>query len=196
MMYTTTITCASLRLRESRIIAGLLLRGISAREWRRVIIEQNVLQMNSIETIKKSSHLLRARLETMGEDLWKMVHNGERLLATQAVLAGVIKNSRLLGDFMDTTLREQRALFASKLERRLWSDYIIDCRGRDPDMPIWSDATVAKLRSTVCCILAKAGYLKDTRSLLMQTVFVDPRLEAYLRQRGEHYVLRCLEVMA
>ena len=95
---------------------------------------------------------------------------------------------------MDITLREQRALFAQKLETRMWSEYIAGCRGRDPDMPHWSDTTVAKLRSVVFSMLAEADYLKDTRSLVLQNVFVDAQLADYLRDRGETYVLRCLEV--
>ena len=138
--------------------------------------------------------ILRARLEPLGEGLWRMVRNGSRTQATQAALGGAIKHSRLLGDFMDITLREQRALFAQKLETRMWSEYIAGCRGRDPDMPHWSDTTVAKLRSVVFSMLAEADYLKDTRSLVLQNVFVDAQLADYLRDRGETYVLRCLEV--
>jgi hypothetical protein len=76
----------------------------------------------------------------------------------------------------------------------MWSDYIEGCRGRDPDMPHWSDATLARLRSAVFSMLSEVGYLKDTRSLLLQNVFVEEQLAAYLRDRGEHYVLRCMEV--
>jgi len=123
-----------------------------------------------------------------------MVRNGGRKLATQATFAGAIKNSRLLGDFMDITLREQRALFAKKLEVRLWQDYVAGCRGRDPDMPQWSDTTIAKLRSAVFSMLTEAGYLKDTRSLILQNVFVDAQLASHLRSRNETYVLRCMEV--
>jgi hypothetical protein len=62
-------------------------------------------------------------------------------------------------------------------------------------MPHWSDATVAKLRSVVFTMLAEVDYLKDTRSLLLQTVFVDEQLAGYLADRGENYVLRCMRVM-
>jgi len=194
MIYTATITTASLRLRESRIIADLLLRAASEDAWNEAILEQNMLQMDSVESIKRISRLLRARLEPLGPGAWEMVRDGDRIQATQAVFAGAVKNSRLLGDFMDITLREQRASFAKKLEYRMWSDYITGCLGRDPDMPHWSDATVARLRSAVFSMLAEAGYLKDTRSLLLQNVFVDAQLVAYLEARGETYVLRCMEV--
>lgn len=194
MIYTATITTASLRLRESRIIADLLLQGVSDEDWKQAIIEENVLQMDSIESIKRISRLLRARLKPLGEGLWEMVRDGDREQATQAVFAGAVKNSRLLGDFMDITMREQRVLFAKKLEFRMWNEYIAGCLGRDPDMPHWSESTVARLRSAVFFMLAEAGYLNDTRNLHLQNVFLDPQLAAYLRDRGESYVLRCLEV--
>ena len=195
MIYTATISSTPLRLRESRIVADLLLQAVSDEAWKEAVVEQNVLQVGSVVGVIRSSNILRARLAPLGEGLWKMVRDGGREQATQAAFAGAVKNSRLLGDFMDITMREQRTLFAEKLDRPMWTDYIAGCRGRDPDMPYWSDATVAKLRSVVFSMLAEAGYLKDTRSLLLQSVFVDTQLAAYLRDRGETYVLRCLEVM-
>jgi hypothetical protein len=195
MIYTATISSTPLRLRETRIVADLLLQGLSDEAWKKAVVEENVLQVASTVGVIRSSNILRARLEPLGEGLWKMVRNGGREQATQAALAGAVKHSRLLGDFMDIAIREQRALFAKKLEPRMWNDYIAGCRGRDPDMPHWSDTTVAKLRSVVFSMLAEAAYLKDTRSLLLQNVFVDAQLTAYLRDRGESYVLRCLEVM-
>ena len=194
MIYTATITSASLRLRESRIVADLLLQGVNDEAWKEAIVGQNVLQMGSVESIKRISRLLRARLEALGEGLWRMICDGEQEQATQAAFAGAVKNSRLLGDFMDITMREQRTVFAKRLEYRMWNEYIAGCRGRDPDMPHWSDATVARLRSAVFSMLAEAGYLKDTRSLLLQNVFVDAQLASYLRNRGESFVLRCMEV--
>jgi hypothetical protein len=194
MIYTATISSASLRLRECRLIADLLLKEASKEEWNRAIFEDNILQMNSEVGVRRFSNQLRARLEPLGQGLWRMVRDGAREQATQAAFAGAVKHSRLLGDFMDLTLREQRALFAKQLENRMWTEYIGGCRGRDPDMPHWSDATLARLRSAVFSMLAEAGYLKDTRSLLLQNVFVDDQLAAYLRDRSENYVLRCLEV--
>lgn len=194
MIYAATITSASLRLRESRLIADLLLRRVDNGEWTQAIVAENILQIGSVGSMRRIAGLLRARLKPLGEGLWEMVRDGERKLATQAVFAGAIKHSRLLGDFMDITMREQRTLFAKRLEARLWREYLDGCRGRDPEMPHWSDTTIARLRSAVFSMLAQGGYLKDTRGLLLQNVFVDTQLAAYLRDRGESYVLRCMEI--
>ena len=194
MIYTATITTASLRLRASRIVADLLLHDVSNSAWKEAIIKENALQMDSPESIRRIAGLLRARMEPLGQGIWTMIRDGDRQQSTQAVFAGAVKNSRLLGDFMDITLREQRALFTRNLEYRMWNDYIEGCRGRDPDMPHWSDSTIARLRSSVFSMLSEVGYLESTRSLLLQSVFVDRQLAAHLRERGESYVLRCMEV--
>ena len=194
MIYTATITSSSLRLRESRIVADLLLQGVSDSEWKKAILAQNALQMDSVESARRISGLLRARLEPLAEGLWVMVRDGDRVRATQATFAGAVKNSRLLGDFMDVTMREHQVLFAKKLEYRMWNEYIEGCRGRDPDMPHWSDATIARLRSSVFSMLAEVGYLENTRTLLLQNVFVDTQLAGLLKDQGETYILRCMEV--
>ena len=194
MIYTATISSTPLRFREMRVVADLLLQDLTPEAWKHAIEVENALQLGSVVAAIRSAKIFRARLEPLGEGLWRMVRDGERSQAVQAAFAGAVKHSRLLGDFMDIAVREQRALFAKKLELRVWSDYIAGCRGRDPEMPHWSDTTVAKLRSVVFSMLAEADYLKDTRSLLLQNVFVDPQLAAYLRDRGETYVLRCMEV--
>ncbi|MEY2984691.1 MAG: hypothetical protein RLZZ568_1308 [Cyanobacteriota bacterium] len=193
--YTATITSATLRLRESRIVADLLIRQANDDVWREIVFENNVLQMNSIESIRRVSRLLRARMEPLGSKIWLLIRDGDRLQATQAVLAGAVKHSRLLGDFMDIVLREQRSLFAQKLEYWMWDEYIGSCRGRDFKMPQWSESTIKKLRSSIFSMLSEAGYLENTRSLRLQTVFLDDQLRHCLREREERYVLRCLEVM-
>ena len=194
MTYTSSITASGLRLRESRIVAELLLGRPTRDEWRKAIVDRNVLQAHSSATARRVSSLLRARLEPLGEGGWTMLRDGDRDLATQTCFAGAVKNSRLLGDFLDITIREQLTLFAKQLEPRFWLDYIAGCRGRDPDMADWSDETVAKLRSAVFSMLAEAGYVANTRTLMLQNVFLDPSLVGYLRDRGETYVLRCMEV--
>ena len=176
-------------------MADLLRQGVTDDAWRSAIYDDNILQTGSRATASNLSRALRSRLEPLGPPLWAMVCDGDRTQATQALLAGTIRTSALLGDFMDIALREQRALFAPTLELRIWSDYIDGCRGRDPDMPQWSQTTLDRLRSVVFSMLAEAGYLGDTQNRRIQPVFVDDALRNLLEVQGERYVLRCMEVM-
>ena len=194
MRYKADITAGSLKVSESRIIADLILRGMDKQDWQAAIIEQNVLQTRTTETARRLTQLIRGRLETMGADLWKLVRDGTGEVATHAVLAAAIKHSPLLGDFLDLVVREHYRLFSATLSNRCWGDYLDDCRGRDPDMPIWNESTRKRLRSSVFQILAQSGYLENTKSRKLQTVHIASQVLQYLERHKEHYVLRCIQV--
>ena len=194
MYYKADITAGSLKVAESRIVAGLLLRKVNADGWEKAIIEDNVLQTRSEATAIRIGRLIRKRLELMNPDLWRLVRDGTGTVATHAVLAAAVKHSPLLGDFLDLVVREQYRLFNTALSNKLWDEYLYDCRGRDPDMPIWNESTKKRLRSSVFQILVQAGYIENTRSKRLQTVHIASQVLQYLERHNEHYVLRCIKV--
>ena len=194
MRYRSDFTAGALKVAESRIIADLLLRGVDDAGWRRAIYDENVLQARSPKTAKRLRTLVRNRLETMTEDLWRLVRDGTGDEATHACLAAAVKHSYLLGDFLDLVVREQYRLYAETLSKKLWGDYVEECRSRDPDMPEWAESTIARLQSSIFLILAEAGYLDGVRTAKPQTVHIVEPVLRYLRKHEEEYVLRCIQV--
>ena len=194
MRYRADITAGALKVTESRVVADLLLRGVDQAGWRKAVYDQNVLQARSAKTAKRLRTLIRSRLETMTDDLWRLVRDGTGDVATHACLAAAVKHSHLVGDFLDLVVRDQYRMYADALSRKLWADYIEDCRGRDPEMPDWSQSTVDRLRSSVFQILAEAGYVANTKTLKLQTVHIAQPVLRYLQNQNEQYVLRCIQV--
>jgi hypothetical protein len=194
MRYRADITAGALKVRETRLIAGLLLKGLDEAQWRRAVVEENILQTRSVKTAERLCLLIRGRLSLMKEALWLMVRDGSKEVATHATFAAAVKHSALLADFMDLELREQYQLYSPKIPSHAWGKFVDECRGRDTEMPRWSDSTIDRLRSSVYQMLADAGYLKSSRSLELQSVHFSPEVEGYLVKNGEHYVLRCVSV--
>jgi len=194
MRYKADITAGSLKVTESRIIADLLLQDVNKEAWNAAVLVKNVLQARSPETARRLARLIRKRLQTMKADLWKLVRDGTGEVATHAILAGAVKHSPLLGDFLDLVVREQYRIFKTTLAIRLWDEYLDDCRGRDSDMPIWNESTRKRLRSSVFQILAQAGFLENTRNRKLQIVRIAPQVLQYLETHKEHYTLRCIQV--
>lgn len=194
MRYTADITAGSLKIAESRIIADLLLRGTGEQEWKDAILKKNVLQARNPATAIRLARLIRQRLELVDASLWKLVRDGAQIVASHALLAVAIKHSPLLGDFLDLVVREQYRLFSPTLSKKLWEDYLDDCRGRDPEMPRWHESTRKRLRSSVFHMLAQAGFVDNTRTLKLQPVHLAPQVVCYLQERHEQYVLRCMQV--
>jgi hypothetical protein len=192
--YRADITAGALKVPESRVIADLLLRGVDEQNWRKAIVTENVLQTRNPETARRLARLIRARLEQMDADLWRLVRDGNGTMAAHATLAASVKHSALLGDFLDLVIREQFRLFVPTLSNRIWDDYLAGCRGRDPDMPLWNESTRRRLRSSVFQTLAQAGYLEDTKNLRLQPLQIAPPVASYLNTHNEQYVLRCIHV--
>jgi hypothetical protein len=192
--YGAELTAGALKIPESRIIAGLLLGGVTPQAWKEILFENNLLQARNRETSRRLARLIRQRLELMDTDLWWLVRDGSKDVAAHACLAAAVKHSALLGDVLDLVVREQYRLFAQKLSTALWEQYLDDCRGRDPEMPLWNDSTRRRLRSSVYQTLAQAGFLDSTRTLRLQPVHIASEVLGYLRDHREDYVLRCLQV--
>ena len=194
MRYRADITAGSLKVPESRIVARLLLDGISGLSWRLAIEQENVLQARSPATAVRLARLARLRLEKMDADLWRLVRDGTGTVAVHAVLAAAVKHSPLLGDFLDLVVRDQFRMFNPKLSKPIWDNFLDGCRRRDAEMPLWSESTRRRLRSSVFQALAQAGYLADTKSLTLQPVHIARQVIDYLKDHDESYVLRCMEV--
>ena len=194
MRYAATLTAGALKPAESRIVADLLLRGVTGEAWRVAIEQDNVLQAKSIATAKRLARLIRDRLAPFDPSMWEMVRDSASPVVQHALLAAAVKHSPLLGDFLDLVVREQFRRFAPTLPISLWEDYLLDCRGRDPEMPWWNESTRRRLRSSIYHCLAQAGFLENTRSLKLQPVFIATPVLRLLESRDERYLLRCLQV--
>ncbi|MES2597436.1 MAG: DUF1819 family protein [Verrucomicrobiota bacterium] len=194
VIYSADLTAGSLKLRESRIIAGLLLVGADEKTFREAVVTANVLQTRTPATAVRLARLIRGRLSGMDAVLWRMVSEGDKTLATQALLAATLKHSRLLRDFMDLGLRDEYRLLHTELEMALWTRFLIGCESRDPSVARWSDSTRRRLRSTVFQILAQAEILADTASRKLKKFMVLPELRDYLAARGDLTVLNCLQM--
>ena len=194
MRYSADIIAGGLMVPESRIIADLLLRGVTAEGWTDAVAGQNVLKVRTRDRANRITKLIRGRLETMGPDLWKMVRDGTGTVVSHAVLAAAVKHSRLLADFLVLVVGEQYRQFGKTLSNKQWDDYLDGCRERDADLQQWSESTRRRLRSSVFQTLAQAGYIENTRTLKLQTVHIADQVLRYLKAHGEESVVRCIEV--
>ncbi len=192
--YKADITAGSLKVAESRRIADLLLRDVTAKEWNDAIVANNVLQIRSPATAKRLASFIRARLQTMGPDLWRLVRDGQGSVATHAVLAAAVKHSPLLADFLRLVVAEQYTLFAKTLPSASFDKYLEGCHERDPEMPTWNEATTKRLKSSIFQILAQAGYIENTSELKLQPVHISEQVLSCLRANRDDFVLQCIQV--
>ena len=194
MHYKANITAGALFVPESRKIAVLMLREVGHDEWKKVVEDQNILQRLSPASAIRIANFIRARLRLMTPELWVLIKDGDSITATQACLAAAIKHCRILGDFLDIVVRDQFNKLEDSLTPRLWEDFVLGCRQRDPEMDEFPPTTAKKMRANIHRILNEAGYLKGGRKWLLQRVDILPEILRYLKDNDEEYVLKCMQV--
>lgn len=192
--YSADISAGSLLLRESREVARLLLSGGDSAAWYQALVVDNVLQKRSPSSARRMARLIRKRLGLMDSGLWRLVAEGSKEVATQALMAATVKDSRLLADFMTKVVAEHLKTFKYQLALNDWKRFLEDCEHRDPSVAKWSESTRKKVGQVVIRILSEAGYLDNTRSMNLTPVHLVPEVRRFLIEHNEGSVLRCLEV--
>jgi len=193
-IYNGDIVAGSLLIPESRKIVRLLLDNADKKEWYQAIMVDNILQKKSPATAKRQTQLIRKRLELMQPEFWKIIDISSADVVIQCLLAASIKQSRLLGDYMDKVMGEHWRTFKRCLTHNDWNDFLEMCSQVDPVVDSWSTSTQEKLKQVIFRILAESKYLDSSRKLNMLPVALIPEVKEYLVNNDEKYVLRCMEI--
>jgi hypothetical protein len=193
LAYKADIAGGSLKVYESRIIAGLLLRKLRPAEWRHIIEVENILQKNSVATAKRQASLIKSRLKTMTAELWSLVEDGTKPVATQAVFAAAVAHSALLRDFLTYDLRDKFRAGNLVLTRNHWRGYVAACLDRDPEMSDWAASTTDKLGDSVMQILVEVGLLSQGPAQTLQLVHYEADVMTYLKTNEHDSTLRAMQ---
>ncbi len=192
--YSADITAGSLLLAETKVVAGYLLDGKTFSEISKLVETQNILQKRSISAAARMYSLVRHRLQVVDKDMWSLIYYGDSETARMATLAAIIKDSRILADFMLFVLKEKYQLFEKTLDKNLWNKFIVDRTMQSPDMPKWTEATAKKVGDSVYRILAETGYISDTKTAQLQKVYIPAEVKNLLQKNNDTHVLKCMEV--
>ncbi|HCQ9559121.1 DUF1819 family protein [Acinetobacter baumannii] len=192
--YDSDLIGGSLMVRESRLIADLLLREATTEQWHQAIQVDNILQKRTAASAQRNATAIRKRLERLEPDFWKAVRDGDDELATQVAFCGALERNLLLLEFMETVMREAYISQAQYLDSYIWSDFLEERTQRDLDICEWKESSKKKMGQVVFRMLTEAGYLKSTRKLELQRVIVRAELRSLLEEHYKQRIKRSMEV--
>ncbi len=192
--YKGDIVAGSLLVKESRMVADILIQGYTGGGLYEKILKDNILQKRSLVTAKRQARLIWDRLLPFDQDFRLMVRDGTHEQATQALLCAAIKHSRLLGDFIRQVIHTQITIYKTSVSTRDWDQFFEQCELTQPSLAAWSASTRNKVRQIVFRMLAEAKIIDSTRSKNLLPFSVMPDVRTLLHDRNEDYVLHCLEI--
>lgn len=190
--YDSDLIGGSLMVRESRIVAELLLAGVDDAAWKAAILDENRLQKTRPATARRMAQAIRKRLERLPLPFWQALCEGDGQLATQVAFCAALARNLLLVEFMETVVADAFLTHAERLETYQWDDFLADRALRDPSVLGWTEASRRKMGQVAFRMLAEVGLMDSTRNRKLRTILVRNEVVDLLLQHDLTRIQQCL----
>ncbi|WP_105264933.1 DUF1819 family protein [Pseudoalteromonas sp. T1lg76] len=184
----------SLMIKESQIVAELLLKKPTQEEWLEAIVNQNVLQKRSDASAKRNAATVKKRLEGMSDEYLEQIASGSTELSTQLMFAATLINSTLLADFMRNVMLDAKRMFRESLDLGDWESFWDERSRLFPELSKMSESSTYKISQVAFKVIADAGYIESTRSKKLQNVYLLPEVRSLLLQMEREDIISAMEL--
>lgn len=175
---------------EMRTTAKLMCEGLGDEEIINRIVEENLFQYPTEKSIRKMAKTCIARLKSMGdEDLIKAVASQSSETAKQICMYAMMKQYRLVWDFMITVIGEKYRMQNFSFSQIDMNVFFMQLQEQDDYVAGWSETTVKKIRQILIRVLAENEYLDNIKADHINPVWLNPILENAIRSNNDDRVL-------
>jgi hypothetical protein len=182
-----------LMIRESQLIAALLLTKPDQAAWDNAITNQNILQKRSEASAKRNAATIKKRLATVNDAFLEKLAYGNTELSTQLIFAATLINSTILADFMRSVVLDARRLFRSQLDASDWEHFWQQRCRLFPELATLTESSTYKIAQVAIKCVADAGYINDTRHKHLLNVYLQPEVRQLLAQLGREDIINAME---
>ena len=188
--YIASLTREPFLFYEMRTTAKLLTSGLSNEDVVAQIAAENLFQYPTEKSIARMAKACVKRLQAMEDaDLIHAIATQPTEIAKQICLYAMMKQSRLVWEFMLTVIGEKYRSKDSSFGRIDLNTYFIRLQEQDDTVASWSEGTITKLKQVLAKILVETEYLDDIRADHLNPVYLHPILENAIRSHGDLAVL-------
>lgn len=188
--YIASLTREPFLFYEMRTTAKLLSSGMSNNDVVTQITSDNLFQYPTEKSVARMAKACLKRLAAMDDnDLVRAIAQQPTDVAKQICLYAMMKQSRLMWEFMLTVIGEKYRLKDSSFGRIDLNTYFMRLQEQDDAVATWSEGTITKLKQVLAKVLVENEYLDDIRADHLNPVYLHPILENAIRSHGDLMVL-------
>lgn len=188
--YIASLTREPFLFYEMRTTAKLLNNGLSEEDVVVQITKGNLFQYPTEKSVVRMAKACLKRLAAMDDmDLIRAIAEQPTDVAKQICLYAMMKQSRLMWEFMLTVIGEKYRLRDSSFGRIDLNTYFMRLQEQDDAVASWSEGTITKLKQVLAKVLVENEYLDDVRADHLNPVYLHPILENAIRSHGDLMVL-------
>ena len=173
-----------------RTTAQLMQEGKTEDEIVNEVIDNNLFQYPTEKSSKRMTTACIKRLKLLNDaQLIDVVANGASDSAKQVCLYAMMKQYRVINEFMITVIGEKYRLKDFSFTKRDLNVFFSRLQEQDDTVASWSDSTVSKLKQVLQKLLVDIGYIDSTKSEDLNTVLIDFNLKNILIDNRDYATL-------
>lgn len=187
--YKASFTREQFMFYEMRTTAQLMLEGKSDEEIINEVTNNNLFQYPTEKSCKRMTTACIKRLKLLDTKLVYIIANGALDSARQVCLLAMMKQYRVVNDFMITVIGEKYRLKDSSFTKKDINVFFSRLQEQDDTVATWSESTISKLKQVLHKLLVDVGYLDSIRSEVLNSILIDFDLKNILIDNRDYVTL-------
>ena len=176
---------------ENRIVAKLILKGMTYEDILKECIDENLFQYPSLVSYVTIVSACYKRLMFANDmRIVEIVAESNTSTSKFALLYCMMLQNLLVRDFMIDVIGEKFRSGVLAFDKTDVNHFFMDLSMRVEIVSSWSDKTIQKIKSVLIKCLAETGYLTTIKSTTLNPINVDSELIYLIRDRGEYEFLQ------
>ncbi len=187
--YNASITREQFLFYEMRTTAKLMAEGLSDEDIITRIVNNNLFQYPTEKSVRVIVQCCLRRLSYIDETLLKAIAEESSVVARQICLYAMMKQYRLVWDFMVGVIGEKYRTQNSSYGRIDMNTFFICLQEQDEWIALWSDNTIKKLKQVLNNLLVENEYIDSYNSDHLNLVMINSLLENDIRLNNDEKAL-------
>lgn len=185
-LYIASLTREPFLFYEMRTTAMLLISGLNDEDIVAQISKDNLFQYPTEKSVVRMAKACLKRLAAMDDmELVEAIATQPSNIAKQICLYAMMKQSRLMWEFMLTVIGEKYRLSNYSFGKVDLNAYFMRLQEQDNTVASWSEGTITKLKQVLVKALVENEYLDDIHTEHLNPVYLYPILENAIRCHGD-----------
>lgn len=188
--YKASLTREQFCFYEMRTTAKLMSENLTDDQIIIKVIQDNLFQYPTEKSIKKLSSMCIRRLKSMNDmSLVRDIALQPVDISKQICLYAMMKDSRLIWDFMLTVIAEKYRLQDLTLTKADINVFFMRLQEQNDGVASWSDSTITKIKQILTRTLVENEYLDNNKSERLNPVLISKVLENAIRANNDEAAL-------
>lgn len=188
--YKASFTREQFLFHEMRVIACLVIEGLSDEEILDKVYEENLFQYPTEKSVKRMTKNCLKRIHLLSDNnLIEIIAHGASDSAKQVCLYAMMNQFRVVYEFMVSVIGEKYRIKDFSFSKKDINVFFSRLQEQSDVVASWSNSTIQKLKQVIIKMLVDTEYLENSKSDSLNTVLIDFELQNILIEKRDYATL-------